>query len=157
MTTTVTRRLEFDYGHRVLRHESRCAHLHGHRGRIEITVKTANGELDDLGRVIDFGVIKQILGKWINDNWDHNMLLNSDDMLAQLWTGGKGEFKVEDIYNLFNNKPPYLFSKENPTAENIAKQFWEIAHLHLPKNIHPVRVRFYETPNNWADYPGEKD
>lgn len=50
---TVTRVLEFDAGHRVVNHESKCATLHGHRYKVEI-VAAAPG-LDSLGRVIDFG------------------------------------------------------------------------------------------------------
>lgn len=159
MVTTVTRSLYFDYGHRVLRHESKCAHLHGHRGRIDITVRATDKELDDLGRVIDFGVVKQILGKWIDNNWDHNMLLNSEDPLALLWEErwSLKQPPIDQIRAIFNNKLPYLFDKENPTAENIARHFWDVANLHLPKNIRPVRVRVYETPNCWADYRGEKD
>ena len=54
---TCARRLEFDSGHRVLRHESKCRHVHGHRYVLELTCAAA--QLDDLGRVIDFGVTRQ--------------------------------------------------------------------------------------------------
>lgn len=67
--THVTRRIEFDAGHRITRHESRCAHPHGHRYVAEVTV--AAPELDPAGRVVDFGVMKQILGAWIDEHWDH--------------------------------------------------------------------------------------
>ena len=53
---TITKKLEFDYGHRVLGHEGKCRHLHGHRGVAEVTVYAPS--LDNLGRVVDFGAIK---------------------------------------------------------------------------------------------------
>ena len=46
----VKRYPDISCGHRVYRHESKCAHLHGHNYRIHFTV---TGRLDSLGRVID--------------------------------------------------------------------------------------------------------
>ena len=54
---TCTRRLEWDAMHRIPRHESKCAAFHGHRYAAEITCSAP--ELDDLGRVVDFGVVAQ--------------------------------------------------------------------------------------------------
>jgi hypothetical protein len=34
----ITRRLEFDAGHRIPDHASQCRHLHGHRYALEITL-----------------------------------------------------------------------------------------------------------------------
>jgi 6-pyruvoyltetrahydropterin/6-carboxytetrahydropterin synthase len=51
-----TRRIEFDAAHRVMEHESKCKHLHGHRYALEATFVAP--DLDTLGRVVEFGVIK---------------------------------------------------------------------------------------------------
>ena len=64
MARTCTRKLEFDAAHRVMEHESKCRHLHGHRYVAEVTVATS--ELDGLGRVLDFGLLKTELGGWID-------------------------------------------------------------------------------------------
>ena len=74
---TVTRRLEWDAMHRIPLHESKCKAFHGHRYVAEITC-TAEG-LDQLGRVIDFGVIKGIVGRWIDERWDHTAILMRND------------------------------------------------------------------------------
>ena len=68
-----TRKLEFDSAHRVMEHESKCKMLHGHRYVVEASF--AAKELDEIGRIIDFGLIREILGKWIDDNLDHNAIL----------------------------------------------------------------------------------
>jgi 6-pyruvoyltetrahydropterin/6-carboxytetrahydropterin synthase len=73
----IKRRLEWDAAHRVLRHESKCATLHGHRYIALVTCSAP--ELDACGRVIDFGVVKEVVGLWIDDNWDHTTLVNRDD------------------------------------------------------------------------------
>src|SRR5436853_739224 len=105
---TITRRFEFDYGHRVLGHEGKCRHLHGHRGVAEVTVQGL--ELDSLGRVIDFSVLKREVGEWIDNNWDHNILLNTQDPLWQ---------EVPEESLIFANRRPFLFGNRNPTAEYI--------------------------------------
>ena len=48
---TVTRKIEWDAAHRVLRHESKCATLHGHRYCALITC-TAD-ELDDCATLVN--------------------------------------------------------------------------------------------------------
>ena len=77
MTLTCTRRIEFDAAHRLRQHEGMCKNLHGHRYVIEASF--AAPALDALGRVIDFGVIKERLGKWIDEHWDHNVILWGKD------------------------------------------------------------------------------
>lgn len=141
--TEITRKIEFDAGHRVYGHESKCAHLHGHRYVAEITV-TAD-ELDSLGRVIDFSVVKNLVGGWIDDTWDHNLLLNDQDPLFDLICQNEKE----------NGRIPFFFSNENPTAENIARVLFEQAHwMLITHSIRVTRIRIYETPNCWADYCG---
>ena len=135
----ITRKIEFDAGHRVYGHESKCAHLHGHRYVAEISVKSKH--LDSIGRVVDFSVVKQLVGKWIDDNWDHNLLLNPEDPLLPYLD------RSEQV-----TKP--IFSSSllgNPTAENMAR-YLVVQSVNLlreyPIEVHSVKL--YETPNCWA-------
>ena len=131
---TVTRRIEFDAAHRILHHESKCKYLHGHRYCLEATFTAP--DLDKLGRVIDFGVIKEILGKWVDDNLDHNTILCHED-------------KVLGDKITSETKQKIYYLNENPTAENIAR--------HIIREICPkifsghdivcTEVKLYETPN----------
>ena len=134
---TCTRKLEFDYGHRLLNHESKCAHAHAHRGTVEITCGAES--LDKAGRVIDFGEIKKIVGGWIDDNLDHAFILNHEDFLmAEFLQSGKQRMYVMEC---------------EPSAENLVQHIAEQAtRLLSPRGIMVVRVRFYETPNGWADW-----
>lgn len=72
-----TRDISFCAGHRVLDHETKCAKPHGHNYRVEITATT--DKLDKLGRIIDFSVLKDKIGGWIDHNWDHGFIVFSDD------------------------------------------------------------------------------
>ncbi len=135
---TCTRRIEFDAAHRIMNHESKCKMLHGHRYALEASF--AATELDELGRVIDFGVIREVLGAWIDDNLDHNTILSINDQ------------KLGDkIASETGQKIYYI--KENPTAENIAQYiFAEICpKLFAKKNVKCVAIKLYETPNCYTN------
>lgn len=108
---TVTRYHDFCYGHRVVDHESKCKHLHGHNGRIHFTIRANDNELDDIGRVVDFSVIKQKLCTWIEDVIDHSTLIWSKDPLLQ----SLRDLDRDGIFEV-----PF-----NPTAENICRWFVE--------------------------------
>jgi 6-pyruvoyltetrahydropterin/6-carboxytetrahydropterin synthase len=134
---TITRRLEIDAGHRLVNHESKCKNVHGHRYVFEVEVR---GELDQVGRVIDYGVIKSTLGGWLDSHWDHGFIAEDGDPLVEtLLRYGMKVFVL--------NAPP--------TAENIAKYFFGIASgLMQQSGITVVSVTVHETPNCKAIYNG---
>ncbi len=78
----ITRRLEFDAGHRIPHHKSQCRHLHGHRYGIEVTVSGAAidraGESDN-GMVMDFSDVKELVRTHIVERWDHAFLCWRED------------------------------------------------------------------------------
>jgi 6-pyruvoyltetrahydropterin/6-carboxytetrahydropterin synthase len=133
-TITCTRRMEFDAAHRVVGHEGKCKHLHGHRYVVEASF--AAQALDDVGRVVDFGVIKEVLGAWLDENWDHTAVLFDKDKAL-----GKA---ISDItgQNIF-----YL--PANPTAENMAQYLLHTVCPELFKGqpLECVRIKLCETPN----------
>ncbi len=133
-TISCTRRLEFDAAHRVMEHESKCKNLHGHRYVLEATFSADN--LDTVGRIIDFGIIKEKLGKWLDDNWDHTTILFSKDKNLG-----------DSIAAHTGQKIFYL--PTNPTAENMAEYiFAEICpKLFKASGISCIGITIYETPN----------
>jgi 6-pyruvoyltetrahydropterin/6-carboxytetrahydropterin synthase len=144
---TVTRKLEFDAGHRLLGHEGKCAHYHGHRFAVLITVQTdpdLQPGLDSVGRVIDFGCIKEKVGYWIDEKLDHNMILHRDDPLRSFLDYG--------IVGGYGKKPYIMPNGENPTSENIAKLICDESFNLLPKEVLVTQVEVYETPNCSAIY-----
>lgn len=107
---SVERYHDISMGHRVVGHESKCRHLHGHNYRIHFTC-TAEG-LDALGRVIDFSEIKERLCLWLEAQWDHKLMLWSEDpLLPEL-----ERLASEDLCVV-----PF-----NPTAEQIARHLVEV-------------------------------
>jgi 6-pyruvoyltetrahydropterin/6-carboxytetrahydropterin synthase len=121
---------DFSYGHRVYNHESKCAHLHGHNGRV--TFYCASDELDSVGRVIDFSVIKYLLCDWLEQEWDHKMLIWENDPWAE---------------SLLLIDPSVVVLPFNPTAENLAEYLLTVIGPTQLKNTNVIldKVEFEET------------
>lgn len=127
---SATRYHDISTGHRVYGHESKCKHLHGHNYRIHFTVGAK--ELDMVGRVLDFGVIKERLCMWVENNWDHKTLLWSLDPLSTTLT----EIDPEGV----------CIVNFNPTAENMAEYLLKnIGPTVLPSNVVLTEVVIEET------------
>lgn len=130
------RKIHFCYGHRVMNHESKCANLHGHNGVVWIHATPIQG-LDAVGRVIDFSVLKEKIGSWIDTHWDHTMIIYKDDLKT-----------IELLQQVEKNKDMYILDT-NPTAENLAAHLlWKICPEVLKGlNIVVHKVVFWETEN----------
>lgn len=111
---TAERYHDVSFGHRVYGHESKCAHLHGHNYRFHFII---TGELDNIGRVLDFSIIKSKLCMWLEDNYDHKFLVYHKDP----WLKPLSEIDPEGVKVV----------QYNPTAENIAEHMVKIAPILL--------------------------
>ena len=132
---TCTRTFEWDAIHRVPEHAGQCKIFHGHRYEAEIECQAPT--LSPLGMVIDFGILKEVLGGWIAAHWDHTAILADfdDDPAAAALIASNRRL----------GKPVYLLSV-TPTAENIAAVLAGIAgSLLAPHNVRPVRVTVRES------------
>lgn len=114
---------DFSCGHRVVGHEGRCRHLHGHNYRVHFEVVAP--ELDKVGRVLDFGVIKSRLCMWLEEMWDHKFLAWEEDpvicgLVAINYNDGDGFGKPDSEGNQILGES-LVFVPFNPTAENMAK------------------------------------
>lgn len=121
---------DFSAGHRVVGHEDKCRYLHGHNYRIHFTLESQTG-LDEIGRVLDFSVIKTILCQWLEEHWDHKFLIWEQDPFLP----GMMELSPESTVVL-----PF-----NPTAENMAQFLLNQAPHLLPENVRLSKVIVEET------------
>ncbi len=147
-TGTISRRLEFDAAHRVTRHESKCSHLHGHRYVALVHVRAADGLLDAVDRVIDFGVVKQIVGGWIDAHWDHGALLKRDDTLTLPASDGQPARTMRFAELLQAQGWRVYCIDGEPTAEVLAGELLRVAgELLAPHGIAIDHIELFETPN----------
>ena len=132
---SVTKRIDFCYGHRLLDYDGICKHPHGHNAVAEIEVRTDS--LDPRNMVVDFSDIKRTVKGWVDRELDHKMILRHDDPL------------VKPLQAL--GEPMYLLDS-NPTVERIARLIFDVSR---EEGIAVVRVTVWETPTSWATYAGD--
>jgi 6-pyruvoyltetrahydropterin/6-carboxytetrahydropterin synthase len=130
MTVLVGRRESFNAAHQLCdpalseeenrRLFGKCANLHGHNYVLEVVVA---GEIDQAsGYVLDLKLLSEVIGRQIIRDVDHRNL---------------------------NIDVPWLKGLI-PTAENLARAFWERLQPELPAGL--LRsVRVWETDKNWAE------
>ena len=131
---SVTKKIEFCYGHRLLDYDGICKHPHGHNAVAEIEVQAE--ALDRRNMVVDFTDIKRSVKGWIDRELDHKMILRQDDPLVGL---------LQSI-----GEPMYVL-ESNPTVERIARLIYDISR---EQGLPVSRVTVWETPSSWATFAG---
>jgi len=118
----------FDAAHRLRDYKGKCARLHGHTWQIEAVVQGKS--LDNTGMLIDFKLLKELLGNVI-DEFDHRC--------------------INELPGFADDVPDTM----NPTAENIAHYIYEkLQQLITTRKPHIrlSRVRVWESPGAGAAY-----
>lgn len=137
MRPTCTRRIQFCSGHRVQEQGDKNRNLHGHN---YVAFLDAEAEdLDDLGREPDFSAIKERVGGWIDENWDHGFIVGEDDTEGRRALAAMPTAKV------------YVLPM-SPTAEWMADYLlYDIAPKVLAgTNVRVRKVVLWETENYYA-------
>ena len=129
---SVTKRIDFCYGHRLLNYDGICRHPHGHNAVAEIEIRTVS--LDERHMVCDFSDIKRLIKGWIDRELDHKMILRHDDPLLE---------------PLQQQKEPVFVVNENPTVEHIAFLIFQETQRN---GFSVVRGTVWETPTSFATY-----
>lgn len=129
---SVTKRIDFCYGHRLLDYDGICRHLHGHNAMVEIEIRA--DALDRRNMVADFSDIKRVMKTWIDQELDHKMILRADDPLTVV---------LQDLGE------PVFVVDSNPTVERIARLIFEVAR---EQGLPVSRITVWETPTSWATY-----
>ena len=117
----LTVQLEFSAAHYLRDYPGKCSRLHGPGYRAEVTV--AGSKLDDSGMLVDFGWLKQICQRVVEE-LDHSLL----------------------------NEHPF-FQQNNPTAENISRYLHgQLANALTDTEIRLAAVRVWESATSSATY-----
>ena len=142
---TITRKLEFDAGHRIPDHKSQCRNLHGHRYTIEITlvgeVIEEEGSSDN-GMLMDFSDVKSLAHQYLVDVWDHAFIVYEKDKPVRDFLAGIPDHKTVVINKI-------------PTVENLARTAFDILkpvywdRFGMGLKLH--KLVLHETPNCWAE------
>lgn len=133
----ISKEIEFCYGHRLLHHAGKCRHLHGHSAKAIIYLESLTLNAQEM--VCDFAEIGQFSKEWLEQEFDHNLLLYRDDPLVPLLCSAGERCRVLDCH---------------PTAENIARLIFEaVADAGFPV----IEVKLYETSSSSSSYKCKKN
>lgn len=140
MEYKICKRLKFDYGHRVMHHESKCITPHGHQGVVYVYARAK--KLDNLGRVIDFSELKTRVGGWIDTFWDHAFICNEEDRTL-----------IDALATVSDACKPTFLMQGNPTAENLAQfLLYDVcSKLFEDSEIEVYKIQFWETETSFAE------
>lgn len=145
----ISRKGNFDSGHRVMNEFLKCYNIHGHTYLYELTFSFEN--MEEIGYAIDFKEIKRVFCQWIDDIMDHGMILNPHD--TKLIETTK-EYGTKLWLMSLNGEGEYC----NPSVENIAKEVFltmdilsDTLYGKAATGLRIHNVKIYETPNCWTD------
>jgi len=135
MRVTVNRKAHFNAAHRLYNKAwndeknniifGKCANPNYHGHNYELTV-SVTGEIDaETGFVMDLKLLKSLIKKEIEDQFDHK--------------------------NLNVDVPEFL--SLNPTTENISIVIWNKLRLKIDSKL-DLSITLYETPRNFVTYNG---
>ena len=178
MAHIIDKTFEFCYGHRVWTQKLNgeyaadlkcaCRHLHGHEGKLQVYL-TCDG-LDNTGMVTDFRHLEW-LKKWINENIDHQFILDRKDplysnMLPEVelvpvlipGTEYLAGWKV-DLTNFTLNTPQYeyfegfLIVDFVPTSEHLSSWMANLVEVKMSAlNVRVDRIDWWETPKSRSSF-----
>lgn len=125
----ITKRFGFEACHHLVNYDGKCANVHGHSYKLEVTVSkyidTQCTEYATDLMVLDFKRLKDIVNREVIDKFDHS-----------------------DLNVAF----------ENPTAEAMCVSFYnsiKVSLLRYVGNVHLESVKLWETEDSYAEYRGE--
>lgn len=122
--TSITVRHNVEVAHRLYLLPGRCENIHGHSMWVSLTIQ---GVVNSSGILsgMDFGSVKKEFRTYLDNTYDHHLLLNEDDPWAL------------PLSNLTRTSEPGLWAKEklpglvtfssDPTTENLARWVGEWA------------------------------
>lgn len=142
---TITKKIEFDAGHRIPNHRSVCRNMHGHRYVMYITLqgkiqekKGASSE----GMLMDFSDVKKLAETHLISHWDHAFLTYEKDMPVRQFLDTLPGHKTVILDRI-------------PTVENLAQIAFDILKKvyedFYDNTVTLQSIRLYETPNSWAE------
>ena len=172
MNWEISKEFDFCYGHRVWSQQLNiefslddclmCRHLHGHQGKIKVSLESNTLEG---GMVTDFKHLNWFK-KFLDDTLDHRFIIDINDPLYEtllpLYKDNKKLIEFEQGYKipdmtLLKDEPLHIKELYEgfvivdfvPTSENLSAWLLQIVQKKMSKiNVHVSKLEFWETPKS---------
>lgn len=137
---SVTKVFQFEAAHAISNHNGPCRHIHGHSYKLHVTVTSAR--LNDLGMIMDFGELKEVVNKAVISRFDHALILSRTGSHAATLAANAAEGKL-------------VLLEAEPTAEYLLDVIVAGLRSLLPAGVSLLRLELWETSTSCATW--EKD
>ncbi len=120
-----------------------CSQIHGHSYRLFVTVRgvpSSDPADPKLGMVLDFGVLKKIVGRLVVDRFDHALMIRETTENAEL---------VAALCNRFTRIITVTYQ---PTCENLIAWIASAVAPELPVGVELHSLRLHETATSFAEW-----
>jgi 6-pyruvoyltetrahydropterin/6-carboxytetrahydropterin synthase len=130
----IAKEFNWEMGHRLPEHFGKCKNIHGHSYKMLVEIE---GDVMENGMVMDYYHLKDAIEPLV-EKMDHAFLVYEND--------------IDVIKFLEEMNSKRVVVNFQSTVENITKYFLdEIKKTKFPANIHKVKVRVCETPDDYAE------
>ncbi len=123
----VTKSYRFEASHRLDGHDGKCARMHGHSYKVDVTVtsdglvESLTGDQSDEGMVRDFAKLDEVM-KPVVDFIDHHIIVTPDQA---------ADVRNQTEYSFVTQEDIVEIRVMRTTAENLAKFFATAVREHL--------------------------
>lgn len=139
----ITKKFTFEAGHALYGYDGKCKNLHGHSYKLSVTVigePITDTSHVKLGMVMDFGDLKRIVKKDIEDVFDHATIFN------------KNTPHLELAQELKRRGHHVILVDYQPSTENMIVDFAAKIKAKLPENIKLHSLKLQETETSYAEW-----
>lgn len=140
MKIRLTKEFSFEMAHFLPGYDGLCSNVHGHSYRLYVTVcgtPCADEADPKYGMVIDFSVLKKIVGEEVVNRLDHSLMVRHGSV-DPASVSGITERLVEVPYQ--------------PTCENMLIDFASRISHRLPDGVGLKALKLYETATSYAEW-----
>ncbi len=145
LDTSISVRHNMEMAHRLTQTHGKCENIHGHSWEVTLTLV---GNVDDTGKLngAEYGELKQIYRRYLDTTFDHHLLLNKDDPLAQV------TYKQTPTQPIPFFLPGTTLIACDPTTENIAATIgeWAVNEFGDGLGFKGIAIEVWETMVNQA-------
>jgi len=130
----IAKEFHWEMGHRLPEHFGKCKNIHGHSYKMFVELE---GEIDSRGMIMDYYELKGMVNPVIEE-LDHAFMVYKEDR--------------ETIKFLESVKSKKVVVEFQSTVENICKYILsEIRKKSLPLNVKKIKVRIFESVDDYAE------
>ena len=130
----IAKEFHWEMGHRLPEHFGKCKNIHGHSYKMIVELE---GDLNDSGMIMDYYDLKKIV-KPVIEKLDHAFMVYEKDN------------EIVKFLELVKSK--MIIVKFQSTVENICRYILsEIIKQNLPSNVKKLKVRIFESIDDYAE------